>query len=182
MGSRVAWHSETTPWSRWSVGCLATMWRGQVCPGFHDLVREKCMLRQTWDERQSWCSAKAVSQGDFDNKNVFGSSVALVSYISRIFWCGVIIISEPTKQSLAQGDMFRSHFWLGLSVIGSTRDTSQVSAEDWKVRQSSTVGFIKPSWPCRNPCENHVFFASAFWLCIFSCLQINGENCLDTFL
>ena len=26
------------------------------------------------------------------------------------------------------------------------------------------------------------FFASAFWLCIFSCLQINGERCLDAFL
>lgn len=127
MGSRVRWHSETTPWSRWSVACLATMWRGQVCPGFHDLVGEKCMLRQTWDERQSGCSGKAVSQGDFDNKNVFGSSVALIS----------LEISDILMRC-------HHHFWTNEAIPDSGRYVSftlLVGALSYRLNQRYLTGF-----------------------------------------
>ena len=130
----------------------------------NDLVGERCMLRKT-DKRQSGCSAKGCKPGRFRQQKRFWEQrstyvIIILGYFDAVSW-SIMIISEPTKQSLVQGDMFRSHFWLGLSVIDSARDTIQVSAElEWKVRQSSTVGFIKQlSWPCRNPWEIMCFLS-----------------------
>lgn len=108
---------------------------------FNDLVGEKCMLRHTWDERQSGCSAKAVSQGDFDNKNVFGSSVALITYIIIILW----YFDAASWSFLNQ----RSNPWL--------RAICFVHTSGWGSQLSAPARFIKPSWPCRNPCENQFF-------------------------